>query len=138
MFCGMPFRVQGQAASEAFILPDARAGETYHINIESVLRDKYRLRLESDTRSPLFRWTLKDGELPAGLVLRSNGIVTDTPRVARTQPYNFHVKVINVDAPGEEALILSLSLTVNVARLQMYGRGKRRKLKSISRKGNED
>jgi len=119
MFCGLPLQAQGQAASEAFSLPDVRAGEAYRVNIESVLRDKYGLRLKSDSRSPVFRWAFTSGELPPGLMLRPNGTVTGTPRVARTQPYNFQVKVIDVGAPGAEALPLNFSLTVVAAQIRL-------------------
>jgi hypothetical protein len=55
IFYGMPLPAYGQSSPESFSLPDCRAGEVYHVNIESVLRDKYRLRLESDSSTPLFR-----------------------------------------------------------------------------------
>jgi hypothetical protein len=115
MAYGMPIQAQSQVP-QVFTLPDVRAGEACRINIESVLRDKYRLRLEADSRSHIFRWTLNGGELPPGLVLRPNGIVTGTPRVVRTQPYNFQVKVNTV---GAEALILDLNLTVMAAQIRL-------------------
>jgi hypothetical protein len=112
----MPIQAQGQFAPQVFTLPDVRAGEACRINIESVLRDKYRLRLETDSRSHIFRWTFNGGELPPGLALRPNGIVTGTPRAGRTQPYNFQVKVNTV---GAEALILDLSLTVMAPQIRL-------------------
>lgn len=54
IFYGLPLPAHGQS-SESFSLPDCRAGEVYHVNIESVLRDKYSLRLESDSSTPVFR-----------------------------------------------------------------------------------
>ena len=41
---GMPIQAQSQVAPQVFTLPDVPAGEACRINIESVLRDKYRLR----------------------------------------------------------------------------------------------
>lgn len=116
MAYGMPIQAQGQFAPQVFTLPNVRASEACRINIELVLRDKYRLRLETDSRSNIFRWTFNGGELPPGLVLRPNGIVTGTPRAGRTQPYNFQVKVNTV---GAEALILDLSLTVMAPQIRL-------------------
>jgi hypothetical protein len=113
---GMPIQALGQVESQTFSLPDVRAGEACNINIQTVLRDKYRLRLETDSRSNIFRWTLIGGELPAGLVLRPNGAVSGTPRIGRTQPYNFQVKVT---APNTEALILDLSMNVMAPQIRL-------------------
>jgi hypothetical protein len=119
LFYGMPLPAHAQTTTETFSLPDVRAGEVYRINIESVLRDKYRLRLETPANSTLFRWAFKGGELPPGLILRPNGTLSGTPRAARAQPYNFQVKVINVGMPGAEALILDLSLNVMTAQVKL-------------------
>lgn len=113
---GMPIQAQGQFAPQVFTLPNVRASEACRIHIELVLRDKYRLRLETGSRSHIFRWTFNGGELPPGLVLRPNGIVTGTPRAGRPQPYNFQVKVNTV---GAEALILDLSLTVMAPQIRL-------------------
>jgi len=113
---GMPIHTLGQVESQTFSLPDVRAGEACHINIQTVLRDKYRLRLETDSRSNIFRWTLIGGELPAGLVLRPNGAVSGIPKIGRTQPYNFQVKVT---APNTEALTLDLSMNVMAPQIRL-------------------
>ncbi len=39
--------VAGQEQSQVFALPEARAGELYRVELERVLREKYRLKLES-------------------------------------------------------------------------------------------
>jgi hypothetical protein len=113
---GMPIQAQGQFAAQVFTLSDVRAGEACRINIELVLRDKYRQRLETDSGSHVFRWTFNGGELPPGLVLHPNGIVTGTPRSGRTQSYNFQVKV---NAVGAEPFILDLSLTVIAPQIRL-------------------
>lgn len=116
MSYGMPIQAQDQAAAQSFNLPDVRAGEACNISIESVLRERYRLRLETGSRSNIFRWTFNGGELPAGLVLRPSGTVSGTPRVGRTQPYTFQVKVA---ASNAEALILDLSLKVMAPQIRL-------------------
>lgn len=114
---GMPLPAYAQTPTEAFSLPDVRAGELSRISIESVLREKYRLRLEASERSALFRWSFNGGELPPGLVVRPTGIVTGVARVARQEPYNFQVKIS--DARGGEPLIINLSLTVTTTKVRL-------------------
>lgn len=54
LFYGIPLPVHAQTTTEIFSLPDVRAGEVCPINIESVLRDKYGLRLETTSGKGLF------------------------------------------------------------------------------------
>jgi hypothetical protein len=117
LFYGIPLPVHAQTAAEAFSLPEVRAGEVYLVNIVSVLQDKYRLRLETDARPALLRWTFSGGELPPGLVVRPNGNVTGTPRAPRAEPYNFQVRVTG--APGAEPLTIDLSLAVTAAKVRL-------------------
>lgn len=117
LFYGIPLPVHAQTVAEAFSLPEVQAGEVYRINIVSVLRDKYRLRLETGARSTLFRWAFSGGELPPGLVVRPNGNVTGTPRAPRAEPYNFQVRVTGT--PGAEPLTIDLSLAVTSAKVRL-------------------
>jgi hypothetical protein len=114
---GMPLPVHAQTATAVYSFPDVRAGELYRVNIDSVLRDKYRLRLETTGRPTLFRWAFNGGELPPGLTVRPNGTVAGTPIVPRAEPYNFQVRVAG--SPGAEPLILNLSLTVTPAKVRL-------------------
>jgi hypothetical protein len=99
VFYGMPLPVLAQKMPETFSLPPAIAGEPYRANILSVLRDNYRLKLETDARSSSFRWALAGNGLPPGLVLRPNGAILGIPHVPRDEPYQFQLKVLDVSLP---------------------------------------
>src|SRR5438552_721870 len=116
---GMPLSVPAQGPAEVFALPDATAGEAYRANIEAVLRDKYRLKLETDARASVFRWALVGGQTPPGLVIRANGTVMGSPRIPRAEPYQFQVKVLDLSLPHGEALILDFSIFVLTPRIRL-------------------
>lgn len=116
---GMPLPALAQNVPATFNLPECRAGEVCRVNIVSVLREKYGLRLETDARAPAFRWALADGELPPGLVLRANGTIVGTPRRARTELYPFEVKVIQANAPGVEALKFGLTMSISTPQIRL-------------------
>src|SRR5215217_875832 len=83
--------VVAQERSQEFALPNARQGEPYRVEVESVLRDKYRLRLESD-RNAIILWSLASGELPAGLTVQTNGTINGVLKDSQAGVYHFRVK----------------------------------------------
>src|SRR6266550_7345680 len=77
-----------QEESRTFALPDARVGEEYRTDIETVLRETYGLRLEADKHA-IIQWLLKDGELTPGLALRTNGVLTGAkPSTTDNSPHS--------------------------------------------------
>lgn len=82
-----------------------------------MLRDRYRLKLETSARGAIIQWTLIDGEIPSGLRVGTNGTITGKPEGTREQAYRFRLKVIDVSANDD--LILDFSLAVKAARLRL-------------------
>lgn len=119
VFYGMPLPVLAQEMPETFSLPTAIAGEPYRANILSVLRDNYRLKLETDARSSSFHWALAAFGLPPGLVLRTNGTILGIPRVPRDEPYQFQLKVRDVSLAKGDVLRLDFRLTVSTPRIRL-------------------
>lgn len=115
----MPTPVRAQQASEVFAMPDAVAGGFYQVSIETVLREKYQLALQAEARESMFRWSFAGGAIPAGLVVRPNGNIVGTPRIASDQPYRFQVKVREMTYPGSAVLTLDLTLTIGARRIRL-------------------
>lgn len=116
---GIPLRALAQNAPEVFALPDGIAGGPYQANIQTVLREKYQLKLETDVSASVFRWSFAGGEMPPGLVVRPTGTIVGTPRVSRDEPYRFQVKVVDLAYAGSEALRLDLILTIGAHRIRL-------------------
>jgi len=110
---GVPLTTRAQEA-QIFSLPQGSVGKIYRASIEAVLRDSG-MRLQSETRTPVFRWTLAGGELPPGLVLRPNGTIIGTPRVPRETPYQFKLKVSDAVA----SMNLEFNLTINASQVKL-------------------
>ncbi|HEU4795530.1 MAG TPA: hypothetical protein VFT02_07860, partial [Pyrinomonadaceae bacterium] len=119
MFWGVSVSARAVSTNEVFVLPDSRAGEVYQLDIEALLREKYRLRIETSTRESILQWSLVDGELPAGLTVRTSGNVAGIPERPRETPYLFRVRVVDRTASAADALIVSLSLVVAPPRLRL-------------------
>jgi hypothetical protein len=107
----------GQEGSQEFALTNARQGEPYRIEIESVLRDKYRLRLESE-RNAIILWSMVSGELPAGLTVQSNGTINGVVTEPQAGVYRFRLKAVDVNARNE-ALELQFSIELQARRLRL-------------------
>ena len=84
--------VAAQEPRQVFNLPEARVGELYRADIESVLRDKYRLQIEAGTKTAIIQWALADGELTPGLALGTDGNLTGTPVRSRKERIHFGSK----------------------------------------------
>jgi Putative Ig domain len=80
-------------------LPDAIVGKNYSVSLQS-----------TGGTSP-FTWTLKDGQLPAGLTLSSAGILSGTPTTAAATPTSFTLQVQDSGSPAQSK---SISLTLRV------------------------
>lgn len=107
----------GQEGSQEFALPNARQGEPYRIEIESILRDKYRLRLESD-RNAIILWSMVSGELPGGLTVQTNGTINGVANEQQAGVYRFRLKAVDVNIK-EEALELNFSLDLRARQLRL-------------------
>ncbi|HZH30034.1 MAG TPA: putative Ig domain-containing protein [Pyrinomonadaceae bacterium] len=114
-----PLTARAAAATEIFALPEARAAEAYQSDIEAVLRDKYRLKIESGARASTLQWAMAEGEIPPGLTIRTDGKIVGTPKVHREQPYQFRVKVVDLSISGSDPLTVPLSLSVAPPRLRL-------------------
>ena len=116
---GVPLSALGAATVEFFALPDSRVGEQYQADIEAVLRDTYRLKIETGVSRSILQWALAEGELPPGLAVRTDGKIVGTPRFHRAEPYQFRVKVADMSVSGSDPLSVPLSLSVAAPRLRL-------------------
>jgi len=114
----LPASILAQESSQTFSLPDARAGEAYRVNLETVLREKYGLRLESGARNAIIQWAVAGGDLPAGVSVRTDGTIIGQPDVARTDNYRFRLRVVDASVKDEE-LLLDFILAVKPGRLRL-------------------
>jgi hypothetical protein len=103
---------------QEFVLPTAHVGEDYRAEIESVLRDKYQLRLESGKLNAVILWTTAVGDVPAGLSVRTDGTVIGRPTDVRAGIYQFSLKAVDM-AMRDEPLELRFSLEVKAGRLRL-------------------
>lgn len=115
---GIAATTRAQEATQILSLPQGSVGKIYRASIETVLRDQG-MRLQSEVRAPVFRWTFAGGELPPGLVLRPNGTIIGTPRVPRETPYQFKLKVFDGMAPMSVGLLLEFNLTINTSHVKL-------------------
>jgi len=110
--------VLAQEKSQEFALPVAHVGEGYRAEIESVLREKYQLRLESGNANGVILWTMVSGEVPSGLSVRTDGTVIGRPNEVRAGIYQFSLKAVDM-AVRDEPLELHFSLEVRAGRLRL-------------------
>jgi hypothetical protein len=118
-FYGMPLSVNAQDYPETFKLPDSVSGEAYQANIERVLRDEYRVRIETAASSSILQWAFLDGDMPSGLTLRTNGLIVGIPNASETQTLRFRAKVFDVSERNSEPLVVCFSLSTRVPRLRL-------------------
>ena len=103
---------------QEFALPTAHVGEDYRAEIESVLREKYQLRLQSGKANAIILWTTAAGEVPAGLSVRTDGTIIGRPNEVRAGVYQFSLKAVDM-AVRDEPLELRFSLEVKAERLRL-------------------
>ncbi len=119
MFCAMGLSAPAQSTNDAFQLPDGQAREAYRVDIEAVLRERYRQKIDTGVKESILQWTVVDGELPAGLTVRPNGSVVGTPEAAREKPYVFRVAVVDRAIANSSSLMISLSVVIAPPRLRL-------------------
>jgi hypothetical protein len=110
--------VVAQELPQEFSLPVARLGEDYRVEIESVLRDKYRLRVDAGKPHAVVLWAMSSGEMPAGLTIRTEGTISGNAKDARVGPYQFSLKAVDM-AVRDEPLELRFSMEVKAGRLRL-------------------
>jgi hypothetical protein len=119
LICLLPsLRVVAQELPQEFNLPVVRLGVDYRVEIESVLRDKYRLRVDAGNANAVVLWALASGEMPAGLTIRTDGTIIGNAKDVRVGPYQFSLKAVDM-AVRDEPLELRFSLEVKAARLRL-------------------
>ncbi|HKO60854.1 MAG TPA: hypothetical protein VJV03_06820 [Pyrinomonadaceae bacterium] len=119
LLVSLPIPVFGATELQVVTLPDAMVGGVYQASIPDVLRDRYGLKLSIEGGKSIFRWSLAEGHLPIGLVLRPSGTISGTPRLASDEPYRFHVKVIDIAYAGSDPLILNIALLISNRRIRL-------------------
>ena len=119
MFCAACLSALAQSGNDVFQLPDGQARAAYQADIEAVLREKYRQKIETGMNDSILQWSVVDGELPAGLMVRTNGQVAGTPETARERPYVFRVKVVDRALVNSSSLTISLSVVIAPPRLRL-------------------
>lgn len=112
------FGVRAQELPQEFSLPVSRLGEDYRVEVEGVLRDKYRLRVDAGRPDAVVVWAMSSGELPAGLSLRTDGTIMGNAKDAHVGPYQFSLKAVDM-AVRDEALELRFSIEVRAGRLRL-------------------
>lgn len=110
--------VLAQEKSQEFALPEARQGEDYRVEIESVLREKYQLTLVSGQANAVILWATASGEVPSGLSVRTDGTIIGSTKEARLGLYHFSLKAVDM-AVRDEPLELRFSLEVKGGRLRL-------------------
>lgn len=106
------------AGAQTFELPEARAGENYRVQIEQVLRDNYRLRLQTGSRGGVIEWTPASGNLPPGLSVRPDGFIVGMPQSAGDRTFAFQLRVSD-SAAKQDSLSLEFLLRVKGGGLQL-------------------
>jgi hypothetical protein len=119
MFCAACLSALAQSGNDVFQLPDGQARAAYQVDIEAVLREKYRQKIETGVNNSILQWSVVDGELPAGLTVRTNGSVAGTPEAPRERPYAFRVKVVDRALADSSSLMISLSVVIAPPRLRL-------------------
>jgi hypothetical protein len=110
--------IQAQQEGTVFVLPSASVSNLYRVNIEQILRENYRLKLESASQTQNFRWYFHSGVLPPGLRITPDGNIIGRPRVARPEPYSFLVNAIDLVGRSDE-LTLRFELKVDTSRVRL-------------------
>ena len=117
--CAACLSVFAQSANEVFQLPDGQVREAYQVDMEAVLRDRHRRKIETGVNGSILQWSIIDGDLPAGLTVRTDGNVAGTPETAREHPYVFRVKVVDRAIANQGFLLISFSVVIAPPRLRL-------------------
>jgi hypothetical protein len=110
--------VWAQEVPQEFNLPVARLGEDYRVEVEGVLRDKYRLKIDAGRPDAVVQWAMSSGEMPAGLSIRTDGTIVGNAKDAHPGSYKFSLKAVDM-AVRDEPLELRFSIEIKAARLRL-------------------
>ena len=119
VFCAACLSPLAQSANDVFQLPDGQAREAYRVDIEAVLRERYRQKIDTGVNGSILQWSIVDGELPAGMTVRTDGNVVGTPETAREKPYMFRVAVVDRAVANSSPLLISLGVVIGPPRLRL-------------------
>src|SRR5688572_12953576 len=103
--------------ADIFELPSGRVSETYEADLESILRNKYQLKIETGVGSSILQWSITGGELPFGLSIRPNGVISGTPTSAQTS--QVRVRVVDAAARDGEPLTIDFKIVITAPRLRL-------------------
>lgn len=106
------------AQNTDFALASGRVGEVYEQSIQRMLAEKYSMKLESGSRATAFEWMQVDN-LPPGLKLNRDGMITGVPQSRQEQPYRFRVKVIDLSMRDAESLEMNLNIQILAPRIRL-------------------
>lgn len=109
---------RAQDGQQQFALPDARQGEDYRVDIESVLRENYRLKLEAGSENSIILWGVVKGDLPVGFTLQTNGKIVAHRGDSRVGQYRFTIGVVDATVK-DDPLLLQFSIEVKPGRLRL-------------------
>jgi len=110
--------VSVRAAAQTFELPDARTGDNYRVQIDQVLRDTYRLKLETGSRDATIQWSVENGDLPPGLSVRTDGVISGMLGASRDRAFAFRLRAQDANAK-DDALILEFVINVKGGGLRL-------------------
>jgi len=104
--------------AQTFELPEARAGEHYRVQIPQVLRDAYRLKLDTASPDSVIPWALENGDLPPGLSVRADGVILGMPAASRDQAFAFRLRAQD-PAAKDDTLVIEFVMKVKSGGLRL-------------------
>ncbi|HYP28673.1 MAG TPA: Ig domain-containing protein [Blastocatellia bacterium] len=108
-----------QSQLEVYFLPSGQAGVPYMASIDQVLRETYKLKLDSSTGASGLRWSYNAGTLPPGLKINADGTISGTPAAGRDRPYVFRARVTSGSGRAATFLDVDLSISIEKRTLQL-------------------
>jgi hypothetical protein len=116
------FSATAQESALSFALPDAQIGTAYKADVQSILSDKYGLRIERSSESARVQWSFAGGELPKGLAVAPAGVIIGTPEDSRERQFQFELRATETTSSGNGInLTFLLSVKRNGLRLTKIG-----------------
>ncbi|HKO98901.1 MAG TPA: hypothetical protein VJU86_18010 [Pyrinomonadaceae bacterium] len=106
------------AIAQTFELPEAHAGEHYRVQIEQVLRDSYRLKLEKGSKDAVIQWAAENGDLPPGLSIQNDGFILGKPDASRDRAFAFRLRAHD-PAAKNDALVIEFVINVKGGGLRL-------------------
>ena len=104
--------------AQTFELPEARVGEQYRVQIGQVLRDVYRLKLETGRQDAVIQWALENGDLPPGLSVRNDGFILGKADASSDRAFAFRLRAHDTAAKND-ALVLEFLINLKGGGLRL-------------------